>query len=634
MGNCMLDYGVYLFYRVGTALVGLFPLRLLYYIGAGFGWLGWLLLGPYRTLALRNVEIAYGNTLTRRQARQLVRRHFSRLGANLLSGIKMTTMSLDAVARCVEIDEASAAVARHYSNKPAVVVLSHIANWEAIAHLLPALFGGAKMGTIYQRLRNRRLDDAIRSDRSRNGVELFDRSEGFRRATEFLRSGGGLGVFSDQHAGDHGVWTPFFNRLASTTILPALLAKRTGAAVLVSTVHTIRPARWRLTFTDRIDSPDDTINSLTAKMNAELERQLAASPEDWFWLHNRWKTPEPNFLLTHYKRGVYFPPNFQREELKPFRIVVRAPNWLGDSVISAESVRTIKHGRPDAHLTIAAPAKLAPLWRLLPEVDHVLELPHDHLLGVALLLRAQPRFDAAILLPNSLRTALEARLAGIPRVVGFRGHHRAWLLDQIAPERRKPGPIEHQVHRYARLAQSLGAPAAAPPLVHPQSSTNGLTTLGLCPGAEYGPAKRWLPDRFAEVAAAVANQQRVQWKLFGTAPDVEIGAQIEAQLSDACINRIGKTTLDELITELRECRMLLTNDTGTMHLASLLGIPVVAVFGSTEDRLTGPLGSGHTVIRHHVECSPCFLRECPIDFRCMKAVTSEEVTAAVLAKLK
>jgi lipopolysaccharide heptosyltransferase II len=228
---------------------------------------------------------------------------------------------------------------------------------------------------------------------------------------------------------------------------------------------------------------------------------------------------------------------------------------------------------------------------------------------------------------------LEAWLAGIPRLVGFRGHHRAWLLDQIAPERPKPGPIEHQVLRYGRLAQSLGAPAAAPPLLHPQPSPNGLTTLGLCPGAEYGPAKRWLPERFAEVACAVADQQRVQWKLLGTAADAEIGAHIETQLGDACVNRIGKTTLEELIGELRECRLLLTNDTGTMHLASLLRVPVVAVFGSTEHRLTGPLGSGHTVIRHHVECSPCFLRECPIDFRCMQAVTSDEVTAAVLAKL-
>ena len=99
------------------------------------------------------------------------------------------------------------------------------------------------------------------------------------------------------------------------------------------------------------------------------------------------------------------------------------------------------------------------------------------------------------------------------------------------------------------------------------------------------------------------------------------------------MNRIGQTTLDQLIEELRQCSLLLTNDTGTMHLAALLSVPVVAVFGSTEPRLTAPLGDGHTVLRHHVECSPCFLRECPIDFRCMKAVTSDEVAGAVLSML-
>jgi ADP-heptose:LPS heptosyltransferase len=100
------------------------------------------------------------------------------------------------------------------------------------------------------------------------------------------------------------------------------------------------------------------------------------------------------------------------------------------------------------------------------------------------------------------------------------------------------------------------------------------------------------------------------------------------------VNRIGQTTLDQLIDELRECRLLLTNDTGTMHLAALLGVPIVAIFGSTEPRLTGPLGNGHMVLRHHVECSPCFLRECPIDFRCMKAVSVQEVANAVLSILR
>jgi len=131
----------------------------------------------------------------------------------------------------------------------------------------------------------------------------------------------------------------------------------------------------------------------------------------------------------------------------------------------------------------------------------------------------------------------------------------------------------------------------------------------------------------------VASERPVDWILFGTTADADIGKIIADHLGDRCVNRIGQTTLDELITELRECALLLTNDTGTMHLATLLGVPVVAVFGSTEHRLTGPLGRGNHVIRHHVECSPCFLRECPIDFRCMHAVSSEEVTAAVLTAL-
>jgi lipopolysaccharide heptosyltransferase II len=126
--------------------------------------------------------------------------------------------------------------------------------------------------------------------------------------------------------------------------------------------------------------------------------------------------------------------------------------------------------------------------------------------------------------------------------------------------------------------------------------TNRRVKVGLCPGAEYGPAKRWLPERFAEVAAAVAAQMPVQWSLFGTKNEAAIGEQIIKALDDSCVNRIGQTTLDQLIDELRLCRLLLTNDTGTMHLASLLGVPTVAIFGSTEPRLTGPLGDRHIVL--------------------------------------
>ncbi len=628
----MLDHGIYLGYRAATALTRLVPLRLLYHLGGILGVLASFCAPQYRRIVLRNLEIVFAEKMTPSERRGLARRHFYRLGANIACGLKMTGMPLEAVRRCVEIDDASLAITAQYPERPLIVILSHAANWEAMAQMLPALFVGARMGTVYQPLRNTRLDEALRKQRARAGLQLFDRSQGFVKAAEFVRSGAALGIFADQHAGNHGVWVPFFNRLASSTILPALLARGTGADVLVAAVRTIAPGRWGLSFTPALNTADDTLESLTAKISRAFEEQVLAAPEDWFWLHNRWKTPEPNFLLTDYKRGIFYPPWFEREKLQPFRILVRSPNWLGDSVIAAEAVRSLKHGRPDAHLTVAAPAKLAPFWRLLPEVDEVLALPANHLLGTVRLLRAQPRFDVAVLLPNSLRTALEVFLAGVPRRIGFRGNHRAWLLNQFAPERKKPGPIEHQVHRYARLAKSLGAPAISL-LSFPPLPANGVVKLGLCPGAEYGPAKRWLPERFAEVANAIAAEHPVQWQLFGTATDQPVGEIIAAQLGERAVNRIGQTSLEELIAELRACRLLLTNDTGTMHLAALLGVPVVAIFGSTEHRLTGPLGDGHTVMRRHVACSPCFLRECPIDFRCMKEVTAEEVTAAVRVAL-
>jgi lipopolysaccharide heptosyltransferase II len=215
---------------------------------------------------------------------------------------------------------------------------------------------------------------------------------------------------------------------------------------------------------------------------------------------------------------------------------------------------------------------------------------------------------------------------------------RAWLLNQIVRESRRPRPPEHHAIRFLRIADDCGADVdleQLPKLVAmPTTKRDAQNFLALCPGAEYGPAKRWLPERFAEVATSISNGSDTKWILFGTKHDTTLGETIAAQLGDKCVNRVGQTTLDELVAELRTCRALLTNDTGTMHLAALLGVPVVAVFGSTEPQLTGPLGQRHVIVRHHVECSPCFLRECPIDFRCMKEVTTAEVVNAMMSILR
>ena len=638
----MLDFSVYLLYRAGWAIASALPLPVLFVFGEFLGFCAWIFLGNYRHLAQRNIAIAFGREKSPRELRRLVRRHFQRLGGNLLCSIKLGVMPLEKIAARIEAENLDIIHRQLRAGRPVVVILSHLSNWELFAHIMPKYIGYVRNSTIYQRLGNRFIDEHLCRMRGRAGVEMFNRKEGFEKAIKLLRDGGVIGILSDQHSGDSGLWVPFFGRLASTSPLPALLAKRTGAALVGAAIYTDGLACWRIVVSPALEVKQASVELLTAKTNDLIAAQISRAPEDWFWVHDRWKIPRPDFLLARYKRGVYLPPDISAQDLQPFRILIRSGNWLGDAVMSVTAVRAIKTGRPDAHVTIAAPAKIAPVWKLVPEVDAILPLASNSLLSAVRSIRDQPAFDVAILFPNSLRVALETWLSGVSRRVGYRGHSRNWLLNQVIPERPPPRRLEHQSARYLRIAQICGAGNSHQPTSNIRMAASDERSainyqplqIGLSPGAEYGPAKRWLPERFAEAAAKVAAQTPVQWVLFGTPKDAEIGEQIATSLGDSCVNRIGQTTLDQLILALRDCRLLLTNDTGTMHLASLLGVPVVAIFGSTEPGLTGPLGDRHIILRHHVECSPCFLRKCPIDFRCMKAVAVQEVVDAVLSILR
>ncbi len=334
------------------------------------------------------------------------------------------------------------------------------------------------------------------------------------------------------------------------------------------------------------------------------------------------------------------------------RMVIRSSNWLGDAVMSVPAVRALKRSHPAAPIAVLTPEKLLDVWRLVPEVDEVIAFPASgggvsgvmSIFRVAKMIRGRG-FTDGVIFPNSLRTALEMWLGRIPRRTGFPGHgRRAFFLNHVlrdpvvTPEAPATAPGRHQVHHYLRLAEFLGANIETDPAFgFPDASAKKVRAPGtplriaVCAGAEYGAAKRWLPERFAEVIQEVGLGITSRWQLVGVAKDREVAEEIAKHCENPpnVENLCGKTTLTQLIEHLRASDALVTNDTGTMHLATLLGVPVVAVFGSTEPALTGPLGDGHTVIRKRVECSPCFLRECPIDFRCMKEVEADTVSAAL-----
>jgi lipopolysaccharide heptosyltransferase II len=454
----------------------------------------------------------------------------------------------------------------------------------------------------------------------------------------WLRENGVIGILVDQHAGDAGQWSPFFGRLASTTNLAALLSRRTGAPVFPVAVVTDAPGRWRMLIGEALPS-GFPVGEATARMNLALERRIRMSPLDWFWVHNRWKTPKPDFLLAKYRRGVTLPADMEAEALQSFHLLVRSPNWLGDACMAVPAVRAIKRGRPDARVTVLVPEKIASVWRLVKEVDEVLPIPAGAgVLKVAGLLKAAGHaWDAGILLPNSLRSALEMRLGGVLRIVGYRGHWRRRLLHQIIPPKKKAGPVEHHTRHYLRIAWRLGADVEDPSLhdpVLPPARPKGPVVLGLCAGAEYGPAKRWPLVRYAEAAKEVAAGVDCRRLIFGAPGEAAMGEELAGMIGPSAENLAGRTTLEELARKLRECRLLLTNDTGTMHFAQLLGVPVVAIFGSTDPHATGPRSADSVVIRRHVECSPCFLRECPLDFRCMLEIPASCVSETVQGRLR
>ncbi len=632
---------VYALFRCVEAVVNLLPLVAVWWLGRALGTLAYFLGGKYRRLALHNLRIAFGREKSAAELRGIAREHFKSLFANILCGFKIPLMSEAAVAKRVTPENMHHLKEAFDAGRPLLHPIMHASCWEVMTQVPSIFIQGHHPASIYQPLRNPYLNALVLRRREKLGYKLFDRQEGFTAPIRHVRDMGMLGILVDQHAGYHGLWCPFFDRLASTTNIVALSAMRANALILPMMVYDDGPARWRFVCDGPLHNPETkpTIEGTTVAINQALERLIRRQPSSWFWVHNRWKLPNPYFLLTNssYRRGSAFSAGYDMDCLQPFEILIRSPNWLGDACMAFPMVRAIKRGRPDAKITVLGPDKLEELWLSMPEVSRYIAKPaKEGWFAVARRIKATGvHFDAAVLCTNSTRSTLEIWLAGIPRRVGFKGSFRVKLLNQVIPEPKTGGEKQHHAHRYLHIAKCIGADINQPGLLdagEPPVSTDGTIRVGVCAGAEYGPAKRWPLERFVAVVNQIsAKHAQFRWQLFGAPGEKEMGEKLSAMLQAPHDNLVGKTRLSELIAKLRECQLLLTNDTGTMHLAAALGIPTVSIFGSTCPIETGPLGDRHTVIQHKIPCSPCFERECPFGhYDCMTKVTPEEVAAAVL----
>jgi heptosyltransferase II len=441
-------YCSYLALRFCEGLIKLLPLDGAFVIGELGGELMYRCLRKRRAMALANLRQVFGAKMSETQLHALNRKHFQLLGANLLAGLKASTMSSEKIWERV--------TANLPEERPRIgwlALIGHLSCWELLSHLgerIPEY----RFGAVYRRLYNPHLDRHLRETRAKSGTTLFDRYEDLLKCVRFLKDGGAVGMLIDQRAGRAGLWTPLFGRLASSSTLAATLSIRTRAPVVPIAIETCGRARWKMIISDPVFPPDDGSPDLfTATINRLLEEMIKRSPADWLWAHDRWKPNRPGLLFTRDRR-VFLPPDFDRTKLVPFRILIVSPTTREAAAATLPAVHAIQQGRPDTWLAALTPGDFAEIWRDTPPINRTIEFGSESVFALASEIRRTAKFDAAIFFSPAWKTALAVWWAGVPIRVARHCGLMSFLFN-LHPQR--PKDISDPIRLNLRLAKSIGA---------------------------------------------------------------------------------------------------------------------------------------------------------------------------------
>lgn len=334
------------------------------------------------------------------------------------------------------------------------------------------------------------------------------------------------------------------------------------------------------------------------------------------------------------------------------KILIRGTNWIGDAVMTLPAIASIRRTFPSAEVQVLAKPWVAEVYKLSPDIDKIFLFrePGEHE-GVAGKFRLasdlrRERFDLAIYLQNAIEAAILGWLARIPLRAGYDSDCRGFLLTH--PVRRtKEIKKVYQVDYYLNMVRSLGCEPASREVMLSAARIQdraercleergifGIPVLiGLAPGAMYGPAKRWFPERFGAVAKKLAGIFNSRSIIFGSKGDMEVARIVQETIGETAINIAGQTDLAEAIALISRCSIFITNDSGLMHVAGALNVPTLAIYGSTNPVTTPPPGRNSVIVRKEVPCSPCLKQVCPTDFRCMEDISADEVFEAARAML-
>jgi len=333
--------------------------------------------------------------------------------------------------------------------------------------------------------------------------------------------------------------------------------------------------------------------------------------------------------------------NLEPEKIR--RIVIKTANWLGDAVMTLPAMMAVRETYPEAHIVVVANRLVAQLLENHPDCDEIIvyDKRGEHagvfgMLRFAFALRRR-KFDCAILFQYAIEAGVMTFLAGIPRRLGFTTDGRRFLLTHPVPFGVAEKTI-HQTDAFLRIVnhykinaaekiQALALLESERDWAKEQVPEGPIVVIN--PGAAYGSAKRWYPERFAAVADFLAKENGMTAVLIGGPGEVEVGKDIAAVMQAPVLNFVGKTLVRQMMSLIDAASLMITNDSGPMHVAAAFNVPIVAIFGPTNHTTTSPFTDSYRIVRHDVECAPCMLRECPIDHRCMDRVTVDDVVEAV-----
>jgi len=511
----------------------------------------------------------------------------------------------------------------HRTTPAATLICSpHLAYWEAQTSqplIVPGPF--PEFGIIFRPLDNPAANAFVKTSRERFGMKLLSRKEGFADALKILRRQGFVGVLFDQNAGLQGALTTLFGRVCSTTELPGLMAEKFNARVYGTFPR--RRAFWRVEVSVQLISTGGTTESVTLGLNRWLEQLLKGDDHlcsSWLWAHDRWRNqdmPAKRFHLEA-KRDLLAAELRARDLTvlpRRTRLYIRLPNWLGDVVLALPLLRALRASRPDAEITLIAKKQFLPLLDSWAIADRTLALPPQgfgYYIFFRRLRHAYP--DVWLLFTNSFRGDLEAWLSGCRQRFGLLRSGKSRPL--LSHAYRVPVGYDERTHHQLELWEAflrhfgLTAPPDRSPLSAQSanrsgsepSALNSQLPIGLICGSENTPAKRWPVSHWR---ALIEAHPSARFVLFGTTNDAPLTTAIAAGFDPARVeNLAGRTTLPDYAARLLTCRVLITNDTGGMHLANALGVPLLALFGPTNPIRTGPVFASPTRILQPPGCPP------------------------------